>query len=101
LSEAKEQKSIKETEEKVAEVNKRAEQKIKEAKKKAAEATAKAEKRAKEAEDRKHMADLGKIEDLAEEKHHLEKKKVSKVKTAVESDSDSEGEHLEGISSFG
>lgn len=101
LSEAKEQKSIKETEEKVAEVNKRAEQKIKEAKKKASEATAKAEKRAKEAEDRKHIADLSKIEDLAEENHHLEKTKVSKVKTAVESESDSDGEHLEGISSFG
>lgn len=101
LSEDKEKKSIKETEEKVAEVNKRAEQKIKEAKKKAAEATAKAEKRAKEAEDRKHIADLGKIEDLAEEKHHLEKSKVSKVKTAVESESDSDDDHLAGASSFG
>lgn len=101
LSEDKEKKSIKETEEKVAEVNKRAEQKIKEAKKKAAEATAKAEKRAKEAEDRKHIADLGKIEDLAEEKHHLEKSRVSKVKTAVESESDSDDDHLAGASSFG
>lgn len=101
LSEAKEQKSLKETEEKVAEVNKRAELKIKEAKKKAAEATAKAEKKAKEAEDRKHIADLGKIEDLAEEKHHLEKSKVSKVKTAVESESDSDDDHLAGSSSLG
>lgn len=99
LSEDKEKKSIKETEEKVAEVNKRAEQKIKEAKKKAAEATAKAEKRAKEAEDKKHIADLGKIEDLAEEKHHLEKK-FSK-KTAVESESDSDDDHLAGASSLG
>lgn len=98
LAEEKEKKSIKETEEKVAEVNKRAEQKIKEAKKKAAEATAKAEQRAKEAEDKKHIADLGKIEDLAEEKKSLDKVKVKK--TAVESESDSDDDHLAGSSSF-